>query len=272
MASASALDAEDYLFPIHRDLGAHIAKGQSVLNILLQYLGRGTSLTRGRDSGIHASDTSLNIIGNVSHLGAMIPVAVGVAMASKLRGDKVVSLNYIGEGGSNIGDFHEGLNFASVQQLPFVLIIENNQYAYSTPTHKGYRCEKLSHRANAYCIPGHFIDGTDALTVYSTVRSAVERARRGEGPSLIECRSMRMVGHSAHDDASYVDKKLLKEWEQKDPIANLEKKLLDEGILDRDKIEQIGRDIEQDIDAATEDALAAPHPEAGWAGQGVFAD
>jgi len=202
-----ALEPEDWLFPIHRDLGAHLAKGQSVLNILLQYLGRGNSLSKGKDSGIHCSDTRLNIVGNVSHLGHMIPVAVGTAIGMRMQGKAVVTLNFIGEGGSNIGDFHEGLNFAAVQKAPFVLIIENNQYAYSTPTHKGFSAKHLSDRAIGYGIPGFHIDGTDALQVYATVKAAVERARAGKGPSLIECLSFRMVGHSAHDDAFYVDKK-----------------------------------------------------------------
>jgi TPP-dependent pyruvate/acetoin dehydrogenase alpha subunit len=267
-----ALEAQDYLFPIHRDLGAHLAKGQSVLNILLQYLGRGNSLTRGKDSGIHMSDTSLNIIGNVSHLGAMIPVAVGAAIGKQLQGEKVVTLNFIGEGGSNLGDFHEGLNFAAVQQAPFVLVIENNQYAYSTPTHKGYVCKKLSDRAQGYGIPGYHIDGTDALQVYATIKTAVENAREGNGPSLVECLSMRMVGHSAHDDASYVDKARLREYEKKDPLHRIEHKLKSENLLDDTKITEIKSRIDQEIDEAAELALNSPMPEAHWAAEGVYAE
>ncbi len=272
VASALALEQQDFLFPIHRDLGAHLAKGQTVLNILLQYLGRGTNLTKGRDSGIHASDMSLNIIGNVSHLGAMIPVAVGTAMGKRMQGEKVVSLNYIGEGGSNVGDFHEGLNFAAVQNLPFILIIENNQYAYSTPVDKGYRSKKLADRAAGYGIPGHYVDGTDAVTVYSTVKSAVERARAGNGPSLIECKSMRMVGHSAHDDASYVDKDLLSEWEKKDPIEQLKTVLLSENIQDQKDLELLEKELETEIDEATDRALEAPLPKPEWAKQDVYAE
>jgi TPP-dependent pyruvate/acetoin dehydrogenase alpha subunit len=272
VGSALALEKEDYLYPIHRDLGAHLAKGQSVLNILLQYLGRGNSLTKGKDSGIHASDTSLHIIGNISHLGSMIPVAVGTALSMKMQKKKSVALNYIGEGGSNIGDFHEGLNFAAVQDLPFILIIENNQYAYSTPTEKGFRAKRLSDRAIGYGIPGHYIDGTDAIVVYDTVKKAIDRARAGKGPTLIEAKSLRMVGHSAHDDASYVDKSLIKKYERKDPILKLEKKLKADEILDDDGIKKIIDELQQEIDDATDKAVNSPLPEPEWAKEGLFAD
>ncbi len=272
VAAGLALAAQDFLFPIHRDLGAHLAKGQTVLNILLQYLGRGNSLTRGKDSGIHVTDTKLNIVGNVSHLGHMIPVAVGAAIGKRMQGENVVALNFIGEGGSNIGDFHEGLNFAAVQKAPFVLIIENNQYAYSTPTHKGFACKYLSDRAAGYGIPGHHIDGTDALQVYSVVKNAVELARNGGGPSLIECLSFRMVGHSAHDDAFYVDKNRMKEYEKKDPIGRLERTLLDAGVLQAEQISAIRQQIDDEIEQATEIALNSPLPEPHWAAEGVYAE
>lgn len=272
VGAGMALEPQDWLFPIHRDLGAHLAKGQSVLNILLQYLGRGNSLTRGKDSGIHVTDTHLNIVGNVSHLGHMIPVAVGTAIAKQMLGEKVVTLNFIGEGGSNIGDFHEGLNFAAVQKAPFVLIIENNQYAYSTPTHKGFSAKYLSDRAIGYGIPGHHVDGTDVLQVYEVVKSAVERARAGEGPTLIECLSFRMVGHSAHDDAFYVDKSRMKEYEKKDPILRLEHLLTKEGLLPAEVKESIKAEIDQEIESATQAALESPMPEAEWATEGLYAE
>jgi len=272
VGAAYALKTQDYLFPIHRDLGAHLAKGQSVLNIFLQYLGKGNSLTKGKESGLHASDTSLNIIGNVSHLGAMIPVAVGAGLGKAMQGEKVVSLNFIGEGGSNVGDFHEGLNFAAVQNAPFVLVIENNQYAYSTPYHTGNRCKKLSDRAIGYGIPGHQIDGTDVLTVYSVVKEAVEKARNGDGPTLIECISMRMIGHSAHDDASYVDKDLLKSWQQKDPITNLEIKLPKPSLITKKQIDKMIKDLEKEIEDAVQKALAGPPPDPQWAYGGIYAE
>ena len=272
VASAYALEPQDYLFPIHRDLGAHLAKGQSVLNIFLQYLGRGNSLTRGKDSGIHASDPSLNIIGNVSHLGAMIPLAVGAGIGKRMQGEQVVSMTFIGEGGSNVGDFHEGLNFAAVKKAPFVLVLENNQYAYSTPTSFSYACKRLADRAIGYGIPGLHVDGTDALAVYAVVKEAVERARASEGPSLIECKSMRMMGHSAHDDASYMDKALLEEWKKKDPVTSLQKRLIKEGLLTQVEVDRIVEELTEEIEQAAQEALASPAPEPHWAEEGVFAD
>lgn len=272
VASALALEKHDFLFPIHRDLGAHLAKGQSLLNIFLQYLGRGNSLTRGKDSGIHVSDLDLGIIGNVSHLGAMIPVAVGAAWGEQMQGRKAVAMNFIGEGGSNIGDFHEGLNFASVFDIPFVLVIENNQYAYSTPETRGYRCRYLSDRAAGYGVPGYHVDGTDAVEVYTRVKSAVERARSGQGPTLIEAKSMRMVGHSAHDDMSYIDKQKLVEYEKKDPILRLQNRLLEESILTSKDLTHIEKQLGEEIERAIEEALDAPLPEAQWAAEDLYAD
>src|SRR5512140_2972471 len=179
VGSAATLEARDYLFPMHRDLGAHLVKGQSLRNIFLQQLGRADSLTRGRDGTGHYADPSLKIYGNVSHLAAMIPMAAGVALASKLRHEGAVVMTYIGDGGSNVGEFHEGINFAAVMKLPLVLVIENNQFAYSTPVSRQYAAARLSDRAAGYGIPGQTIDGTDIELVYKTCREAVQRARDG---------------------------------------------------------------------------------------------
>ena len=218
VGSAFCLKKEDYLFPMHRDLGAHLVKGQSVRNLMLQHLGRGNSPARGRDGTGHYADSSLRIYGNISHLAAMIPVATGVALASKLRKEKSVVMTYIGDGGSNVGDFHESLAMCSVMKLPLVLIVENNQFAYSTPIAKQFIVEKVSDRAIGYGIPGFTIDGTDIDEVYAVCKQAVERARRGDGPTLIESVTMRMHGHSVNDGAEYVPKKLLDDWKKKDPL------------------------------------------------------
>ena len=168
VGSAFALEKDDYLFPMHRDIGAHFVKGQTVRNMMLQHLGRTNSLTRGRDGTGHYSDPKLRIYGNISHLGAMTPVATGVALACKLQKEKHVVMTYIGDGGSNVGEVHEALAMASVIRLPLVLIIENNQFAYSTPTSKQFLVEQLSDRAIGYGIPGITVDGTDILEVYRT--------------------------------------------------------------------------------------------------------
>jgi TPP-dependent pyruvate/acetoin dehydrogenase alpha subunit len=272
VGSAYALERQDYLLPMHRDLGAHLVKGQSLRNIFLQQLGRAESLTRGRDGTGHYADPALRIYGNVSHLGSMIPVGVGIALAAAMRNESAVVLNYIGDGGSNVGDFHEGLNMAGVMKLPFVLILENNQYAYSTPVAKQTAAARFSDRGAGYGVPGITIDGTDVFAVYDTCRKAFDRARRGEGPTLIETVTMRMHGHSASDDASYVPPALLEEWERKDPIARCEDRLRQEGILTDGLRQEIHARIETEITDASRYAEEAPHPVGAEGAKGVYAD
>ncbi len=271
VGSCYALDTTDYLFPMHRDMGAHLVKGQAPLQLYLQHLARGNGLTRGRDGTGHYADTELRIYGNISHLGAMIPVANGVALASKNRKEKSVVLTYIGDGGSNVGDFHEALAMASVMKLPLILIIENNQFAYSTPLHKQYACENLSDRAVGYGIHGVTIDGTDVIKVYDETKKAADRARAGEGPTIIESVTMRMHGHSAHDDASYVPEELLNEWKKRDPIEQFEKKLFDWNILDEEKKEKLYEEINRLLSDAAEEAVNEPYPHGSEVTDGVYA-
>ncbi len=272
VGSAFALEQHDYLFPMHRDIGAHFVKGQSVLNMFLQHLGRATSLTKGRDGTGHYSDPPLKIYGNISPLGAMVPVACGAALASKIRKENAVAMTYIGDGGSSIGEVHEALMMASVMKLPFVLIIENNQFAYSTPIAKQFIVKKLSDRAIGYGIPGVTIDGTNVLEVYQTCKTAVERARKGDGPTIIESVTMRMHGHAAHDNAWYVPKELLESWKKKDPITQFEKLLLDEKIVTSQTLTELKTKIQTEIDQAVEIAEATPYPPAEEAAVGVFAE
>jgi len=271
VGSAYALETRDYLLPMHRDLGAHLVKGQSVRNIFLQQLGRVGSLTSGRDGTGHYADPQLRIYGNISHLAAMIPVASGIAMAAKMRKENIAVLTYIGDGGSNVGEFHEGLNMAAVMRLPLVLIIENNQFAYSTPLSKQIAAAKLSDRAVGYGIPGTTIDGTDVVKVYDTCRVALERARRGEGPTLIESMTMRMQGHSASDDASYVPKSLVEDWKAKDPIALFEVELMTQKILNEAGKRDIEMKVQREIDEAVHFAESAPYPEGPTSVDGVYA-
>ena len=271
VGSAYALEERDYLFPMHRDLGAHLVKGQTLRNIFLQQFGRANSLTRGRDGTGHYADPSLRIYGNVSHLSAMIPVAAGVALAASMRKEDAVVLNYIGDGGSNVGEFHEGLNMAAVMKLPLVLIIENNQYAYSTPVAKQYAAQKLSDRALGYGIPGVTIDGTNVMLVYETCRKALDRARRGEGPTLIETITMRMHGHSASDDASYVPKEMLEEWRKKDPLDRFERILTADRVMNEKVKTDMEEKIRREIDEAIAFAIESPHPDGSEASEGVYA-
>ncbi len=271
VGSAYALQEHDYLLPMHRDLGAHFVKGQTIRNVFLQQLGRANSLTRGRDGTGHYADPSKKIYGNVSHLAAMIPMAVGVALAATLRKEKAVVMNYIGDGGCNVGDFHEGLNMAAVMKLPLILIIENNQFAYSTPNVKQFAAQKLSDRGVGYGIPGVTVDGTDVMRVYEACRVAVERARKGEGPTLIETITMRMHGHSASDDASYVPKGMIEEWKKKDPLEKFERILVNDRVL----TESVKKELEDRINSGIEDAVKfaeeSPYPAGEDAADGVFA-
>ncbi len=271
VGSAYALEDHDYVFPMHRDLGAHLVKGQTLRNIFLQQLARANSLTGGRDGTGHYADPRLRIYGNVSHLAAMIPVAVGVALAAKMRKENAVVMNYIGDGGSNVGDFHEGVNMAAVMKLPFILIIENNQFAYSTPTSKQSVAQKFSDRAIGYGIPGHTIDGTNVMKVYETCKEAIDRARSGDGPTLIETVTMRMHGHSASDNASYVPKGMVEEWKKKDPIEKFEHVLMNDRVLNEVSKKQMEDKIVAEIEDAVQFALDSPHPLDEDAAEGVYA-
>lgn len=271
VGSAFALGPQDYIFPMHRDLGAHLVRGQTLETIFLQQLGRASSLTGGRDGTGHYADPARRIYGNVSHLAAMIPVAVGAALASRMKKENAVVLTYIGDGGCNVGDFHEGLNMAAVMKLPFILIVENNQFAYSTPVAKQHAAARISDRAAGYGIPGLTIDGTDVLGVHAATRDAVERARRGEGPTLIESVTMRMQGHSASDDASYVPQALLEEWQGRDPVMLFDRFLERKGVLTAERRtaceQRIADEIQRAVHIALEDASPAPES----ATEGVFA-
>lgn len=272
VGSAYAMMPQDYLYPMHRDIGAHFTRGQSARALMLNHLAKGEGPTKGRDGTGHYYDKSLRIVGNISHLAAMIPQAVGTALAAVKKKENAIVLNYIGDGGMNVGEFHEGLNMAAVWKLPFILIIENNQYAYSTPTHLQYACESPVDRAAGYGIPGVKIDGTDILEVYRTCKEAFERARAGEGPTLIESVTMRMRGHAEHDAHEYYPKGLLEKWEKKDPIVQFETFLLKEKILTDKKIKEIETSVIAEIDEAIEYADKAPYPNGADAELGVYAD
>lgn len=272
VGSAYALESHDYLYPMHRDIGAHFTKGQSAKVLMLNHLAKGEGPTRGVDGTGHYYDKKLRIVGNISHLAAMIPQAVGTSLASVKKKENAVVLNYIGDGGMNVGEFHEGLNMAAVWKLPFILIVENNQYAYSTPTSLQYACESPVDRAEGYGIPGVKVDGTDVLEVYRVCKEAVDRARKGEGPTLIESVTMRMRGHAEHDGHEYYPKGLLEKWEKKDPIAQFEKLLLKEKVLTAKMIADIEKDTRAEIDEAIEYADKAPYAPGDQAATWVYAE
>jgi len=271
VGSAYALDPKrDVLFPMHRNIGAHFVFGQNLDQLMVNHLAREGSQMRGTDGTGHYADETLRIYGNVSHLGAMIPVAAGFVLASRMRGEDCVAMTYIGDGGAQVGEVHEALNFASVHKLPLVLIIENNQYAYSTPNSLEFACAKLSDRALGYGIHGETIDGTNVETVYEACSRAVQRARAGEGPSIIETITMRLRGHAEHDDFAYVPKEMLAEWTAKDPVETYIKTLIKRGAITEDDVQALKKGTLADMIQAIDRALERPWPAAEEGFRNVF--
>ena len=271
VGSALALDrTRDVLFPMHRNIGGHFVFGQSLDQLMLNHLAREGSQMRGTDGTGHYADPALRIYGNVSHLGAMIPVAAGFSMADAMRGITTVSMTYIGDGGAQVGEVHEALNFASVHKIPLILIIENNQYAYSTPNSMEFACERLSDRAVGYGMHGVTIDGTDVELVYRTCLDAVERARQGQGPSLVDTLTMRMRGHAEHDDFSYVPKQMLESWSAKDPVERYIDRLDADGVMSRVEAEAMRAEILSQMIGAIDRALEKPWPAAEEGLRSVF--
>ncbi len=262
VGSASALGANDALFPMHRNVGAHFVRGQDLQSLLLNFLAREGSMMRGTDGTGHYADVEKKIFGNVSHLGAMIPVAAGYVMAAAMRGEDTVAMTYIGDGGAQTGEFHEAMNFAAVQKLPLVLIIENNQYAYSTPNSEEFACERLSDRAVGYGCFGETIDGTDVERVYESCVHAVNRARTERIPSIIETITMRMRGHAEHDDAGYVPREVLEHWETRDPIARYEQFLVKRGVITQAEIATLRTQLAEEMNRTIDYVVEKPFPAA----------
>src|SRR3954465_6324768 len=214
---AWAMAADDRLCILHRDLAAHIIRGVEPHRIFAQYMGRADGITHGRDGNVHFGDRTKGCVGMVSMLPDMMLIATGMAMAFKLRDEQRCAITWFGDGSTSRGDFHEAMNWAGVQKLPVIFILENNQYAYSTPLEAQFAVDPV-HRAEAYGFPGLSVDGNDTEAVFEATREARERALEGAGPTLIECVTMRMHGHAAHDDMKYVPKEQVEEWRAKDPI------------------------------------------------------
>jgi TPP-dependent pyruvate/acetoin dehydrogenase alpha subunit len=261
-----ALSAQDRLCILHRDLAAHVIRGVPPGRILAQYMGRSTGLSRGRDGNVHFADARLGCVPMVSMLPDMMCVATGMAMAFKLRGEARVALTWCGDGASSRGDFHESLNWAGVQKLPAIFIVENNQYAYSTPVQAQFAADPVG-RAAAYGIVGVKVDGNDAEAMFDAVRVARLRGLAGEGPTLIEAETMRMHGHAAHDDSRYVPPELFTHWAARDPIKLETDRLAELGI----DTEALQAEVTAEIDAASREALADRMPDPGDVLEGVFA-
>ena len=272
VGSAAALRDTDYLAPIHRDLGAHLWRGMEPWQVMASFMGKATSPTGGRDGTLHYGRLDLNVYNLPSHIPANFPVATGMAFAAKYRDEDRVCLAFCGDGSTSRADFHEALTLASVQKLPNIFVVENNQYAYSTPLSLTSASEDFASKAVAYGMPGTKVDGTDVLAVYDAVAEAVARARDGEGPSLIEAVTMRMHGHAEHDPADYVPQEMFEEWKKKDPVELFETLLIESGVVDTDTAKQIREDCRQEAIAARRKALADPMPDPSNVEEGVYAD
>ena len=270
VGAASVLAPEDVIVPSHRDLGAHLVRGIEPKEVLAQYLGRVGGPSRGRDGNVHFGDVRRNSVAFLSPMADGIPVAAGVALAMKQEGRGRVAMTWFGEGAASRGDFHEGVNLAAVLRVPVVFVCNNNQFAYSTPLERQTLVPDVAVRAAGYGIPGVTVDGNDILAVYGAARDAVARARRGEGPSLIECKTMRIRGHSEHDDASYVPKAMLEAWRAKDPVRQYEARLREWGFLDDTADAEMTRRIVNELESAVAWAEASPFPEAKDVEQGVY--
>ena len=261
VGAATMLRDGDFIVPQHRDLGMHLVRGGSPRAVMCQWLARGNSPTLGRDGQMHIGDMHHGIVPMISMLGESLPVACGVALTMKMRKRSTVTLASCGDGATNTGAFHEAMNFASVQKLPLVFVIENNGYAYSTPTYKQFAVQNLSERAKAYNIPGESVDGNDVFAVMDAVQRAIEHARSGQGPAMVECKTFRVRGHSEADKADYVPQEVREEWLAKDPIRRFEAHLTEKGFLTAKEKAAIEAHIKETVDDAVKFAEESPAPD-----------
>jgi TPP-dependent pyruvate/acetoin dehydrogenase alpha subunit len=263
---ASAMGANDIASPLHRNMGVHVTRGVNPAAIFCQYMGRSGGATGGRDSNLRTNDfsTGKGLLAGVSHLPAMIPVITGIALAFQLRREPRVAIGWC-------GDMHESMNLAGVRHLPIVYIIDNNQYAYSTPNRLSFAVEHLADRGPAYGFEGIVVDGTDALTVYREASRAIEKAREGGGPTLLELITLRMEGHAVHDDAAYVPKELVEEFQARDPLARFRAWLeVNQDVTDAE-FAAIDAEVHATIDRGVTEAEASPLPDPGTVLDGVYA-
>jgi TPP-dependent pyruvate/acetoin dehydrogenase alpha subunit len=274
VAAAYALDYSqgDVVQPLIRNMGAILVAGAKPVDIIRQYMAKGNSPTRGRELNIHFGHPAEDgFIGQISMLGDMIPVMAGITLAGRMQKKNLVGLAFIGDGGSSTGAFWEGMNFAAVQRLPLVVVVEDNGYAYSTPTSKQTAARTLADKAYAFGCAGETVDGNDVLGVYDAAKRAVDRARNGGGVTLLEVKTFRMKGHAEHDNQTYVPKELIEEWQSKDAVTRFERHLLDNGIATQEDLDAIERRVKKEVDVATDEAEQSPMPAPEEAPKGLFA-
>ncbi len=273
VGTAYALEPRDWLAPMIRNIGALLVKGFKPRDILTQHMAKYTSPTLGKDGTSHFGDLKVrHVVSPISMLGDLIPVMTGIAMAGSYLGQKIVAMTWIGDGGTSTGAFHEGINLAAVQKAALVCIIENNQWAYSTPVRRQVPTQDLADRAKAYGIPSYVVDGNDVVSVYQVSKEAVERCRSGQGPILIEAKTMRMKGHAQHDAAEYVPKAMFEYWKARDPLDRYEKHLTASKLWDAQTKAEIDARIERDLQEDLEFAESSPLPPPELVEQGVYCE
>jgi pyruvate dehydrogenase E1 component alpha subunit/2-oxoisovalerate dehydrogenase E1 component alpha subunit len=273
VGSAFALQPGDILSPLIRNLGSMLVKGALPVEILRQYMAKGDSMTRGRELNIHIGDLERGFVGQISHLGDMIPVMAGVALSFKMRKQPRVGLAYVGDGATSTGAFHEGINLAAVQRVPLVVIVENNGYAYSTPTAKQTAAKQFVDKAIGYGIPGFQGDGNDVLEVYGITKRAVEHARSGQGTALVEFMTYRRKGHAEHDNQSYVPAGEIEHWEAtNDPLDRYVKLLTGTYGVTADDLAAVDAKVREVVDTATDEAETSAPPEPLDALVGIYGD
>ena len=271
VGAAYALGPEDVAATLHRDLGARLVLGMPVRYYFANFLGRTGSPTRGREGNLHIGGLGPRILLHIDHIGASIPVAAGAALAFMVRQEARVAMAFFGEGTLATGEFHEGANLAAVLGLPLVLVCWNNQFAYSTPV-RGEVAGPIVDRMAGYGIASSAVDGNDILAVYDAARRATDRARQGQGPSFLECRTMRMRGHSEADDASYVPKALIEEWRGRDPVERFAHHLVETQVLSADQVEGLRAAVLAEVDEAQAWAEASPPADPSELERGVYCE
>jgi TPP-dependent pyruvate/acetoin dehydrogenase alpha subunit len=271
VGTAYALSRGDIVGPLIRNLGVVLVMGYSPRDVMTQYMARATSPSGGKDCNLHFGRPERGVISPISMLGALVPVMAGIALAGRMQKKRLVAMTWIGDGGTSTGAFHEGINFAAVQKLPLVVVAENNGWAYSTPFKKQTAAKSLVDKAAAYGIPGVQLDGNDVFAVYGAARQAVDLARGGGGPTLLESLTYRMKGHAEHDAQAYVPKEELEEWRRKDPLDRCARILVDSSVATAEELAAIDRAVSEEIDREVEAAEKSPLPSPEDATRNVYA-
>jgi pyruvate dehydrogenase E1 component alpha subunit len=267
----SALRADDLIFSTHRPVGHGIAKGMSLDAIAAELWGKATGCVGGKGGQMHLTDVSVGMMPSNAIVGANIPIATGAALGFKLRGDDRIAVSFFGDGASNIGAFHEGINLAAVKEAPVIFVCENNQYAASTHISLTTKIENIADRAAGYGIPGVIVDGMDVLAVHDVARKAIERARSGDGPTLIEAKTYRFMGHSRGDPGNYRTNEEMTQWQARDPIPHFHRYLTDEGI-GQQMLESIEEQASKIVKESVQFAIDSPEPDPSEAYTHVYAE